>query len=297
MTSQMTSRMLPLSEYGPLVQLAEPFAPPQLAPVGDANESAARLLAALGHGDRTLPPLGRGLTARQALYAALIARPARPFPPQVLEALDLLLAAEAAARPRVESSTLPDLGDGLSLWQGDITTLRCDAIVNAGNSALLGCFQPFHACIDNAIHAAAGPRLRADCHTIMERQQCPEETGGAKLTRGYHLPSRYVLHTVGPLINGGDPERVSAAQRAELAACYRSCLELAQAVPEIRTLAFPCIATGVFGFPARPAAAIAVETVRRWLSQHPARFSRVVFNVFSNRDERIYQSLLLRSQS
>jgi O-acetyl-ADP-ribose deacetylase (regulator of RNase III) len=178
--------------------------------------------------------------------------------------------------------------DHLSLWRGDITQLKTDAIVNAANSALLGCFQPFHACIDNAIHAAAGPRLRADCHALMTLQGHEEPTAHAKVTRGYHLPARFVVHTVGPIFDATQPGRMSAL----LAQSYQACLDLAAQVEPIRSIAFPCISTGVFGFPAPPAAHIAVDTVRTWLREHPGRFDQVVFNVFSQKDEALYREVL-----
>lgn len=172
--------------------------------------------------------------------------------------------------------------DKFVLWQGDITRLNADAIVNAANKYMLGCFQPWHACIDNAIHSAAGPRLREDCNTIMSMQGADESTGGAKITRGYHLPSAYVLHTVGPIVREGST--VQEHHRLQLASCYRSCLELANEVAEIRTIAFCAISTGVFGFPKPEAARIAVKTVDDWLVQNPNRFDKIIFNVFTVED-------------
>ena len=137
----------------------------------------------------------------------------------------------------------------LILWQGDITRLSVDAIVNAANSALLGCFVPCHGCIDNAIHSAAGLQLRDACNRLMEQQGHPEPTGQAKLTAGYNLPARYVLHTVGPIVQG----RVSRHDRELLASCYRSCLELA-AEHDLQSVAFCCISTGEFHFPNQEAA-------------------------------------------
>jgi O-acetyl-ADP-ribose deacetylase (regulator of RNase III) len=232
------------------------------------------------------------LTAREALYAALISRPPRPFPAGFLDDLGRLLIFEAAARPRLAASGLPRTADRLALWRGDIASLEVDAIVNAANSALLGCFQPFHACIDNRIHAVAGPRLRADCQTIMAGRP-PEPTGTAKITRAYHLPSRYVLHTVGPIF-AGDPARVPPEQSDALASCYRACLDLASALPAIRSLAFCCISTGVFGFPAEAAAGVAIDTVSRWQDEHPGRLGLIVYSVFTERDERTYRTLLQR---
>ena len=176
--------------------------------------------------------------------------------------------------------------DGLCLWRGDITTLRCDAIVNAANSALLGCFCPNHGCIDNAIHTFAGVQLRLYCAGLMKRQGGEEAAGGAKLTPAFDLPSRYVLHTVGPMVSG----TVTSKDCETLASCYRACLDLADA-KGLRSVAFCCIATGEFGFPNEPAAEIAVGTVRAHRAVREKRI-RVIFNVFKERDENIYRRLL-----
>ncbi len=172
----------------------------------------------------------------------------------------------------------------LYLWQGDITTLAVDAIVNAANSALLGCFSPNHSCIDNAIHTYAGVQLRLACNEIMRAQGHEEPTGGAKITPGFNLPARYVLHTVGPIVSG----RLTERHCKELASCYESCLKLA-AEHGLTSVAFCCISTGVFGFPQREAAKIAVETVTAFQKERPID---VVFNVFKEADLRIYQALL-----
>jgi O-acetyl-ADP-ribose deacetylase (regulator of RNase III) len=284
-----------LSDYRSLIALDEPFAAPPPLSAAEAPRVTRELLDRLLHGkrapwlDRLLEPLAR-VSDRDALQALLTARPARPFlSEEVHGLLDRLLAYERSQRPCVEAMELPAVS--LSLWQGDITTLRVDAIVNAANDALLGCFQPFHRCIDNAIHAAAGPRLREDCARLMELQGFREPTGHAKITRAYHLPARYVLHTVGP-IYGGAGDEPGAQDRKALADSYRSCLELAAALPEIRSLAFPCISTGVFGFPARAASRIAADTVSAWCAQHPGRFDRVIFNVFLDSDLALYQERL-----
>jgi O-acetyl-ADP-ribose deacetylase (regulator of RNase III) len=171
--------------------------------------------------------------------------------------------------------------DRLVLWKGDISRLRVDAIVNAANDQLLGCFQPRHNCIDNVIHTAAGPLLRQDCQSIMDIQQHREQTGDAKITRAYNLPSKFVLHTVGPIIGN---EGVRDFQRHQLASCYRSCLALADQLPNIKTIAFPCISTGVFNFPREMAMEIAILTVTEWLSNNRHHFERVIFNVYLQED-------------
>ena len=169
---------------------------------------------------------------------------------------------------------------------GDITTLRCDAIVNAANSGMTGCYVPNHRCIDNCIHTYAGIQLRLDCARIMEEQGHEEPTGQAKITRAYNLPCRYVLHTVGPVITG----RVRARDRELLASCYSSCLALA-AENGLESVAFCCISTGEFCFPNREAAEIAVRTVREFMKKETG-VRRVVFNVFKDRDREIYGQLL-----
>ena len=176
----------------------------------------------------------------------------------------------------------------LFLWQGDITRLNSDAIVNAANSALLGCFIPCHPCIDNLVHTLAGVQLRLACHKIMTAQGHEETVGQAKLTPAYNLPSRYVIHTVGPMIQG----MVTKKDRELLASCYRSCLELASA-HKIHSLAFCCISTGVFHFPQKLASRIAVETVDAFLKEDTT-LEKVIFNVYKDEDYQYYQELLER---
>lgn len=165
------------------------------------------------------------------------------------------------------------------LWQGDITRLKVDAIVNAANSRGLGCWNPLHACIDNAIHSAAGLQLRQECNNILQGGEIA--TGGAIITPGYNLPAKYVIHTVGPIIATGIP---TAGQEEQLACCYRTCLWLAKE-HGCRSIAFCCISTGEFNFPNRRAAEIAVKTCK----DTPLR---VVFNVFKDIDYEIYSELL-----
>ena len=186
-------------------------------------------------------------------------------------------------------SDLEEADNQIYLWQGDITTLEVDAIVNAANSQMLGCFIPHHACIDNAIHSQAGLQLRLACQHLMAEQSYPEPTGQAKLTRGYNLPASYVMHTVGPIIEG----QVSQADQDLLVSSYQSCLELA-AEKGLKSLAFCCISTGEFHFPNQLAAELALETVRRFLKNHPQ--IKVIFNVFKDQDLVIYQDLLGRHQ-
>ena len=175
------------------------------------------------------------------------------------------------------------------IWQGDITRLRVDAIVNAANSQMLGCFHPLHKCIDNAIHSAAGVQLRGECHQLMLQQGHPEETGTAKITKAYNLPSKYVIHTVGPIIPNGIP---TEHQKGQLASCYRSIMTCADE-NGLESVAFCCISTGEFRFPNELAAEIAVKTVKDYLLAHPnTSIKHVVFNVFKDMDKEIYQRLL-----
>lgn len=174
----------------------------------------------------------------------------------------------------------------LYIWQGDITTLKCDAIVNACNAQMLGCFSPMHACIDNFIHTYAGVELRLEMNDIMMKQGHEEETGRAKITSGYNLPAKYILHTVGPIIQWG----VTKEDEALLASCYRECLKLA-ADQGVESIAFCCISTGVFRFPQQRAAEIAVATVKEFMKKDD-NVKKVVFNVFKEEDLRIYKDLL-----
>lgn len=215
-------------------------------------------------------------------------RPPYPASQEFLKVQDEYLSELVRSRGIVDAESLPasELDPRITLWQGDITTLRCDAIVNAANSALLGCWQPCHSCIDNMIHSLSGVQLRIKCNEIIQEQGHEEETGTAKITPAYNLPCKYVLHTVGPIISG--PLRKEDCDL--LAGCYQSCLELA-AGNNVRSVAFCCISTGVFHFPQQRAAEIAVETVRQFL-ETDSSIDRVIFNVFTDRDLAIYQKLL-----
>ena len=203
-----------------------------------------------------------------------------------LEVQDAYLQTETAEKGITNLSDLQPVQKGLYLWKGDITTLRCDAIVNAANSQMLGCFCPCHDCIDNAIHTYAGIQLRAACAELMNEQGHEEETGKAKITPAYNLPCNYVLHTVGPIIYG----RLTEKDKKQLASCYRSCLELAEQ-NAIKSIAFCCISTGEFHFPNDKAAEIAVQTVKEYKRQTNSKIE-VIFNVFKQMDYEIYRDLL-----
>ena len=185
----------------------------------------------------------------------------------------------------------------LYLWQGDITTLAADAIVNAANSAMTGCYIPNHRCIDNAIHTFAGVQLRQYCHAYMMEQagkkgaSYAEPTGQAMLSPAYNLPSKFILHTVGPIVG----DALTEEDGKLLASCYTSCLNLASK-HQLESIAFCCISTGEFHFPNDRAAEIAIRTVRDWLMKHPSStVTKVVFNVFKNEDLEIYRSLLQKT--
>lgn len=210
----------------------------------------------------------------------------KPVTSGFLEVQDAYLQAETEKKGITDLADLTPVRDGIYLWKGDITTLRCDAIVNAANAQLLGCFCPCHGCIDNAIHTYSGIQLRAACADLMDEQGREEETGAAKITPAYNLPCKYVLHTVGPIIRG----RLTQQDKELLASCYRSCLELAEQ-NRLRSIAFCCISTGEFHFPNEKAAEIAIRTVNVYKAQTGSKIE-VVFNVFKETDYNIYRDLL-----
>lgn len=224
------------------------------------------------------------------VFRALVnTREPYPAPEGFLAAQDALLRELVRRAGVTQVADLPPAAADarLSLWRGDITTLAVDAIVNAANAQMLGCWVPGHYCIDNAIHTFAGVQLRAACAKAMAAQGHPEPTAQAKVTDGYNLPARRVIHTVGPIADG----RPTDTHRRQLAECYRACLDAAAAAG-LSSIAFCCISTGVFGFPQKEAASIAVASVRRWLNEHPDIPMTVVFNVFSETDESLYRPLL-----
>ena len=223
---------------------------------------------------------------RQLLRGLLNIREPRRIGTDFLQIQDEYLQEETAAKGITDAADLAPMQPGLYLWQGDITTLKCDAIVNAANSGMTGCYCPNHGCIDNAIHTYAGVQLRLACAELMEQQGYPEPTGQAKITPAFNLPCRYVLHTVGPIING----RVTQRDQTLLASCYRSCLELA-AEKGLESVAFCCISTGEFHFPNELAAEIAVQTVKAFLKKQTS-VKKVIFNVFKDMDKKIYERLL-----
>ena len=227
-----------------------------------------------------------GEEQRLLLRALMNVRTARKCSPEFLRVQDEYLRAELDAKGITDVDSLTPVRRGLYIWRGDITTLRCDAIVNAANSGMTGCYVPNHRCIDNCIHSYAGVELREYCAELMRRQGHEEPTGGAKITPAFNLPCRYVLHTVGPIISG----RVTKQDEELLASCYRSCLKLA-AENGLESVAFCCISTGEFHFPNERAAEIAVKTVEEFMRKETS-VRKVIFNVFKDRDEEIYRRLL-----
>lgn len=234
---------------------------------------------------------------RRVLRSLMNVRPPAEIGKQYLEIQNEFLQQEAKEKGIVSLADIPTIkeqfgshkfsADRMSLWQGDITRLQVDAIVNAANSQMLGCFVPCHGCIDNAIHSAAGVQLREECHQRMENQGYAEPTGQAKITKGYNLPARHVLHTVGPIVSG----RLTKEDIQLLKSCYESCLTLAEQ-HGIKTIALCCISTGEFHFPGQQAAEIAVDTVQQYL-MHSENLDRIIFNVFKDQDYKIYQELLV----
>ena len=230
-----------------------------------------------------------GYAQKRALLRSLVnIRPPKPVSEEFLSVQDAFLQEETKAKGSVRLEDIPPCpsDDRLYLWQGDITRLAVDAIVNAANSQLLGCFIPCHGCINNAIHTAAGVQLRQNCFDIMQKQKHAEPTGSAKITSAYNLPSKYVIHTVGPIIHGD----LTQEDCGLLAACYKSCLDIA-AEHKLNSIAFCCISTGEFHFPNKEAAEIAVQTVKDYLRQNTASIDRIVFNVFKDIDFNIYKNL------
>lgn len=222
---------------------------------------------------------------KSLLRALFSVRMPAPVSAEFLKVQDAYLQEATRQKGVTRLADLTPVQEGIYLWRGDITTLSCDAIVNAANSQMLGCFCPNHGCIDNAIHTFAGVQLRLVCYELM-RNQGHEETGRAKITPAFNLPSRYVLHTVGPIIQG----RLTARDCAALASCYRSCLELAEQ-NGLKSVAFCCISTGEFHFPNDKAAKIAVQTVKEFKAQTQSKIE-VIFNVFKESDYNIYRDLL-----
>lgn len=222
---------------------------------------------------------------RFRLFRSLVnIRPPKPVSEEFLAVQDEFLKAKVAEKGITDIADLTPVENGIYLWKGDITSLKCGAVVNAANSQMLGCFQPCHGCIDNAIHTFAGVQLRLECAELMEEQGHEEPTGTAKITSAYNLPCSSIIHTVGPVVSGALAEK----HCVQLESCYKACLETAVR-NNVQSIAFCCISTGVFGFPQWEAAEIAVKTVRKFRENHGIE---VIFNVFRQDDYDIYSGLL-----
>ncbi|MBR0271496.1 MAG: protein-ADP-ribose hydrolase [Methanobrevibacter sp.] len=226
---------------------------------------------------------------RNLLRSLMNVRPPNPISEEFLEVQDEFLTNETLSKDLVGVEDITEFDGKLMLWQGDITQLKVDAIVNAANSKLLGCFIPMHNCIDNVIHSASGIQLRLECEKIMKAQNRDEDIGKAKITDAYNLPSKHVIHTVGPAIaSNSKPDDLDCKR---LASCYKSCLEIAS-YHNLKSIAFCCISTGVFNFPKEKAAEIAIGTVNEYLNFNESSLEHVIFNVFGDDDYLIYKNLL-----
>ena len=223
---------------------------------------------------------------RALLHALMNVRIAKNVDDEFIKVQDEYLQEEIKRKGIVDIDDLKPIKDGIYLWQGDITTLRCDVIVNAANSGMTGCYVPNHRCIDNCIHSFAGVQLRLECDEIMTKQGHGEPTGQAKITNSYNLPCKYIIHTVGPIING----KLTSEDCDLLESCYKSCLELA-VKNNLESIAFCCISTGEFHFPNDKSAQIAVKTVEEFMKKETS-LKKVIFNVFKDMDKEIYRKLL-----
>ncbi len=226
---------------------------------------------------------------RKLLRALMNIRMPNEVSQEFIKVQNDFLTAETLSKDLTSVEDIEEVKGKLMLWQGDISTLKVDAIVNAANSKLLGCFIPLHNCIDNVIHSSAGVQLRDECNTIMKIQNRDEEVGKAKITGAYNLPSKYVIHTVGPAIPQGS--KPSEEECELLSSCYKSCLEVAD-YNKLESIAFCCISTGVFNFPQELASKIAIETVEEYLESNETTLKNVIFNVFTDIDYSIYKQAL-----
>lgn len=226
------------------------------------------------------------LEKKKDLYRAIRnIREPKPISKEYLKIQDEYLQEEIKNKGIIDEKNIPKDRDIISIWQGDITTLKVDVIVNACNEYLLGCFNSTHRCIDNTIHSFAGIELREECNSIMKGKTLPN--GEVIITNAYNLPSRYIIQTVGPQVNGTLTEQ----DKKDLSNCYYNSLELAKE-KKLKTIAFPCIATGLYGFPKNEASKIAIKTVKEYLNTNKNVFEHIIFNVFKDEDLIIYKKNL-----
>ncbi|MCF2707237.1 macro domain-containing protein [Arcanobacterium haemolyticum] len=296
--------MLPLSAYREAIHLDEPVPPPDPAPRSNAELVNIALNGLEGRRATDDDP-DRAIYTMSGLYKTmreeLIERTPGPLPEDVSHAINVLLYRHSAHLGRTTGANLMRISEmwpssdysaarNVAIWRGDVRELVADAVVNAALPDLLGCHDPNHPCIDNHIHGQAGPWMRNDCAIIHEMQGTDEEVGGAKLTRAYRLPSRYVLHTVSPHVG---PEGVTDEDRAALASCYTSCLDLALEKGDIHTVSFCALSTGANGFPFEEASRIALSTVSKWLAKHGTDVIQlVIFNIFEDHDAERYTKVI-----
>lgn len=275
-----------LHQYGEAIHIHEPFVPyegaadvERLFTLLAQEETAQQLLA---HNDVS------GISKRDLIRAFLTIRPAGHVSEELANLNDALLQLELKEMSITDSEEIPSFpceGRKVSVWKGDITRLKVDAIVNAANNQMLGCFIPFHKCIDNVIHDAAGIQLRRDCGIMMDIKGELEATGIAKITRGYNLPASFVIHTVGPIVQGA----LAEADKALLASSYSACLDQAEEL-QLSSIAICAISTGVFGFPKEAAAKVAREAIEGWLKLHPnSSLQHVIMNAFDEDTYRLYK--------
>ncbi|MEJ7487517.1 hypothetical protein A9N02_04490 [Staphylococcus sp. AOAB] len=244
------------------------------------------------HGDKSLNIPSNEQDQWELFRGLVNVRSPKPIDDEFLKIQDAYLSTLNNENPVNIDELSPILGNNIYLWQGDITRLKVDGIVNAANSRLLGCMQANHNCIDNIIQTKAGVQLRLACHDIIEEQGRKEGMGKAKITSAYNLPSQYVLHTVGPQVR---KLPVSQMNKDLLANSYLNCLKLADQY-DMKHIAFCCISTGVFGFPQQEACNIAIETVLDYLKESQSSL-KVVFNVFTNEDHALYKEALSHYES
>lgn len=256
----------------------------------NTNEELNFLLEYLIEEHKDTIEIPENLEDKKRLFRSLCnIRPPKPITEEFLKIQDSYLTKEN--NTIINSENIPPINpkSKIALWRGDITQLKVDTIVNACNNQLLGCFIPLHNCIDNKIHSAAGIQLRLDCNEIMIKQGHLEKNGDAKITPAYNLPSKYVIHTVGPQITS----KVHEQDKIDLENCYISSLEKCEEY-NIKSIAFPCISTGVFSFPEVEAAKIATNTVKKYLNENQnTKIKKVIFNVFTENSNQIYRKILL----
>lgn len=278
--------MLTLDEYKDMINLEYEQKPAEILSEEEKSKICDEMLAVLLEERNEIAAFSYPYKVkRDLIWGYLNQRLPNPVSPRFLEIQDKLFRSEILENGIVNVSSF-EYRNNIALWQGDITRLDADAIVNAANNALLGCFIPHHKCIDNVIHSRAGVQVRLDCSKIMGAQGESEPAGCAKITRAYNLPSKYIIHTVGPMVG----VRVTDEDRRVLRNCYISSLNLAKQM-KLQSIAFCCISTGIFGFPNDEAAAIAVGAVKNWLLETDYEL-RVIFDVFLDKDREIYEDVL-----